>query len=211
MEGENLLHKVCNILDEDGYLVEQYKTRVYTMPVGVVIPLSDGKISVAAPSLYRTFNYDDEGNQIASLPRMREWTQACEDVCQGADPNDPIDFPGVPAGLKVAKTRYEHDEQLAVPYNTETTVVSLTANVDEPIYLRKVSGSGDNKGTYHVYIDGVRKNTKRSWWTDFNVEFDFSSANGGIYVVAGSTVTIKVINDSNSAETFDGSIGYVIA
>lgn len=207
LEDENILQKQCNIFDVDGYLVAQFKTRVFIYPEGTQIGT---KLSPAAPALYRTFTYDDEGNAVASVPRIAEWSQACEDAAQGGSPYDPLAPIGVPAGLKVAKTTYIYDEEMLVPYNLETTVISYTVPAEESVYLRDVTGSGDNKGTYSVLIDGAKIKTKRSWWCDFNVEFEFSSANGGILVEGGSTIALKVINDSKEAVTFDGSIGYVL-
>ena len=85
LEEENLLQKECNVLDGDGRIIGQYKTRVGTKPVGQVIHGSGVK-SVSAPSLYRDFTYDDEGNRFASVPRMEEWDTACEASASGPAP-----------------------------------------------------------------------------------------------------------------------------
>ena len=208
LENSNILQKVCNIYDVDGFLVEQYKTRISIVPAGTFF---NGQESVDAPALKRSFTYSDESNAIASLPSVAEWTQQCEDAAQGADPFDPLDPGGIPNGLKVARSLYTYDEQLAVASNIETTIISYTVGAEENVYLRHVTGNGGNKGSYKVYIDGVTKQSKCSWWTSFHVDFRFDTANGGIYVESGSTISLKVVNDSNTAATFDGSIGYVIA
>ena len=208
-ENDNLLQKVCDIFDESGRLVEQRKTRIHIYPVGQ--PSTDGQKSISAPCLRRFFIYTDAGTYTTTVPEIVEWTLDCELRSRGESALDPVDPSLLGPNVVIVPTQYEYDEQLVVPYNVETTIVSVTVPVDKKMYLRKVEGSGDNKGTYHVYIDGVRKRTKRSWWTGFNVDFDFSSADGGLFVGEGSTVTLKVINDSNSAETFDGSIGYVLS
>ena len=209
LENEGLLEKICSVYDGAGRIVEQRKTRINIVPIGS--PDAKGIKSLSAPSLSRKFIYDGAGGVRTTVPEMVEWSQACEDIAQGTDPSYPPIDEGAPINLPIVKTSHVSDEQLLVPYNIETTVVSYTVPVSGNIYLRDVIGSGDNKGTYKVYVDGVLKKTKRTWWGDFNAEFSFASSNGGAFIQGGSTVTLKVTNDSNSAETFDGTIGYVLA
>jgi len=209
LEDSNLLQKVCNILDVDGYLVGQYKTRVYIVPVGNQIPNNTYQLSVTAPSLFRSFNYDDEGNAIASLPEIREWTQACEDLAQGADPGDnPI--VGVPAGLKVANATYDYGLASSVPAGASVVVVSKQLLPGEAIYLRHVPISGDNRARFRVDVNGSPKQGKRLWWMAFNDDFWFNTANGGILYKDEELIRIVVTNLGVDVADFESSIGYVI-
>jgi len=209
LEGANLLQKVCNVVDDDGFLVEQYKTRVYIVPVGKPIPYKSGQLSVSAPCLYRSFNYDDEGNQIASLPEMREWLQACEDAAQGANPDDPT-FSGVPAGLKVAKSTYLEFEANSVPVGATVVLASITIPAEEAIYLRHVVFSGENRGKFQVFVNGSKLQTKRTWWTRWDGDMWFNTANGGILYESEETIEVKVTNLGVEPADFEASIGYVI-
>ena len=205
-----MLQKVCNILDQDGLLAAQYKTRVTIVPVGSPIPGRGHQLSTSAPALYRSFNYDDEGNLVASLPEIREWTQYCEDIAQGAQPDDPLLPGGVPAGLKVAKSTYEYDEILSVASGATETIFQKVLAPEEALYLRHVIAGGANIGRYQVVIDNVPIQTKRTWWTKFDTDFWFNTANGGILFEDGETIEIKVTNCGDGFADFESSVGYVL-
>jgi len=210
LEENNHLRKICNIFDAEGFLVEQYKTRVYVVPVGNPIPwVKSGQLSKSAPSLYRSFNYDDEGNVIGSVPEMREWLQDCEDAANGGivDPTDPT---GVPAGLKVANSTYIPGEALAVDEDTIATIVSKVLLPDEEIYLRHVMVSGENQGKFQVLVNGTAIGTKRTWFSNFNEDFWFSTANGGILYKNEETIEVKVLNCGDDEADFESSLGYVV-
>lgn len=209
LEDRNLLQKVCNILDVDGLLIGQYKTRVYIVPVNNPIPGNESQLSVTAPSLFRSFNYDDEGNAIASLPEIREWDQACEDLAQGADPGDnPI--VGIPAGLKVANATYEYSEVSSVPALATVAVFTKTLLPDEAIYLRHVPFGGENRGKFQVLVNGSPLQTKRSWWTRWDGDFWFNTANGGILYDNEQLIEVRVTNLGVGPADFEASLGYVI-
>lgn len=211
LEDKNHLRKVCNIFDEEGFLVEQYKTRVFIVPVGNPIPwLRSGQLSKSAPSLYRSFNYDDEGNVVGSVPEVREWTQACEDAATGGIVDDPENPTGVPAGLKVANSVYIPGEALAVVEDTTATIVSKVLLPDEAIYLRHAMVSGENQAKFQVLVNGTAIGTKRTWFGNFNEDFWFSTANGGILYQNEETIEIKVLNCGDDEADFDGSLGYVV-
>jgi hypothetical protein len=206
-ETEGVLQKVCNIYDTDGLLVEQYKTRVYTFPVGVFSSF-DGRPSVAAPALYRAFTYDDEGNAIASIPEIREWDQVCEDAAQGSIPGD-TDPGGVPAGLKVSQSTYEYNESLAVSAGATATLATKTLLAGEEIYLRHVPFGGENRGKFQVLVNGSVLQTKRTWWTRWDGDFWFHTANGGILLDNEAVIEVKVTNNGNTPCNYETAIGFV--
>ena len=210
LEDNNMLQKVCNIFDNDGFLVEQYKTRVTIVPVGQPLPYNrSGRLSISAPSLYRSFNYDDEGNVVGSVPEIREWTQSCEDSATGGivDPEDPV---GVPAGLKVAKTAYESGTVNAV-VGPVITVLTKTLAAGESIYIRHAMFSGCWPASFQVFVDGVQVGvTKYLTWLTYDNEIWFNSANGGILYNNEETIEIKVKNYGDTASDFEASLGYVV-
>lgn len=212
LENKGMLQKVCNVVDADGYLIEQYKTRVKIVPVGFPSPLNQSLISSDAPALYRSFNYDDEGNVIASLPELREWTVECEAVAQGADPNDPqIPGDGVPSGLRVASSTYEHASANAVAQGNTVTILTKILAPDESIYLRHVMFSGENRGRFQVFVDGTEITPpKYIWWTKWDGDFWFHTANGGILYESEETIEVKVTNLGEGTASFESSLGYVV-
>lgn len=179
------------------------------MPVGVHIPFSRGQQSVEAPSVYRFFTYDDEGNMIGSVPRIREWTQDCEDAATGGLPA-PGDPGGVPAGLKIAKCEYDYGNVFSVPAGASVVVASKTLSAGEAIYLRHVAFSGENVSKWRVDISGSPKQSKRLWWTKFNDDFWFNTANGGILYENEEVINVVVTNDGDDVADFEASIGFVI-
>jgi hypothetical protein len=82
-ETRRTLQKICNILDSEGRLVEEYKTRVDILPKGSTDPKSGNIFQAYGPALYRTYTWDADGNVVSSVPVMAEWTQACEDGKEG--------------------------------------------------------------------------------------------------------------------------------
>ncbi len=86
LEEDGLLQKVCNFYDDDNNLIAQYKTRVGQQPSGSLS--IDGKFEIIdAPALFRSFSYDGNGNAVASVPQIGEWTQECEDEAVGSVPD----------------------------------------------------------------------------------------------------------------------------
>lgn len=210
METEGLLQKECVLFDIDGNLVEQYNTRVFTMPVGDVIPYSGGKFSVSAPAIWRSFTYDDEGNRVASLPRMREWSAACEETAQGSLPDDGDPSPGIPSGLKIAKASYIPNSVTNIPVGVDQVVATYTALPLDKVYLRHVAVNGDNIAKWRVLIDDVEIQKKSTWWTRFDNDFWFNTANGGIICAEGQVIKVIVNNIGDGPADFDASIGLVI-
>lgn len=211
LEDNNHLQKVCNIFDNDGFLVEQYKTRVFVVPVGKPIPwLKSGAVSISAPSLYRSFNYDDEGNVVGSVPEIREWTQACEDISNGGilDPEIPS---GVPAGLRIASTNYIRGSVSSIPIDATDTILTKTLAVGEELYLRHVIFSGCWPASFQVFVNGQQIGvTKYLTWLKYDNEIWFDSANGGILYSNEELIEIKVRNYGEGLGDFESSLGYVL-
>ena len=71
-------------------------------------------------------------------------------------------------------------EQTGVSVNTPTTIVTVPANGRR--YITGIVCTGEVNARWEVFINSVRKATKRT--TDRNVEFEFSTP----FELAGSTV-----------------------
>ena len=128
IEVAGLLQKICNIYDADSNLIGQYKTRVTIVPVGKRIPGSNGQLSKSAPALFRSFSYDGEGNPIAGLPQVAEWTQACEDAAIGSIPDTLPDGPGEPI-ISISEVSDKNTQRLKL---VESIVSGLTFDkIDE--------------------------------------------------------------------------------
>lgn len=202
MESEGLLQKVCNILDDDGLLVEQYKTRVLVTPVGT--RQQDGRLSVSAPSLWRRFTYDDAGNRVAEVPEVREWTQACEDAAQGSFPDDGDNV------INIAKSavKYEYAEAASVPIGSTVTLYSKQLLPDEYLFLRHVSVGGDCIAKFQVVVNGTPIATKRTWWTRWDTDFWFNTSNGGIIYQNEELIQVVATNQSiDEMANFEVSVG----
>jgi hypothetical protein len=205
LENDGLLQKECDVYTAEGLLAEQYKTRVKVKPVGQTIYNSGGKLSVAAPALWRSFTYDEAGNKLASLPEMREWTQACEDAAQGVVPDDGDSI----VNISKSATQYEAFDVSSVPIGTTVSLATKQLQPDEYLFLRHVMVSGDCIAKFQVVIDGSVLATKRTWWTKWNEDFWFNSSNGGIIYQNEELIEVRVTNLGEYLGDFEASIGIV--
>lgn len=205
LENNGLLQKECDVYTAEGLLAEQYKTRVLVKPVGQTIYNSGGKLSVAAPALWRSFTYDEAGNRLASLPEMREWTQACEDAANGS----PVDDNEVVVNISKSSVSYEPASVSSLAIGSTATLYSRQIQPDENRYLRHIMVSGDNRAKFQLFIDGVLLATKRTWWSNWNEDFWFNTANGGIIYRNEELIELRVTNFGSSAGEFEASIGMV--
>jgi len=207
LENENLLQKVCSVYDDEGRLVEQYKTRVSVAPIGQIGQFLTFA-STSAPSLYRAYWYDEKGAMIARIPYMREWTQACEDAATGGVliPGDPSILPH---GLVAAPTLIHYEEDLAVPVTTTTKVLSYTVPANEKSYARNIRVSGDNRAVYTIFKNAVKIREIRTWWTSFDAETQFDSADGGLLLEETDSIEVFVYNYGSDPVRFSASLSFV--
>ena len=205
MESEGLLQKECNVFDDDGLLVEQYRTRLIIVPVGTYAANNNGRISNNAPALYRRFTYDEAGNKVAGLPQMREWTQACEDAAQGFYPDDGDTV----INVSKSSVKYLYGEVSSVPVGATVTVFSKQLAPDEYIFLRHVFAGGDCIAKFQVLVNGVLIGTKRTWWTKWDTDFWFNTSNGGIIYQNEELIEVRVTNLGEHLGEFEVSVGIV--
>lgn len=83
-----------------------------------------------------------------------------------------------------------------------TTIATHTVGVGETFFLNEVFCSGDNIAYFEVFIDTIKKDKARTWWTSFNVTIPF----GGLEVDAGSTIEVKVTHASSEVGDFNAKL-----
>jgi len=207
LEVENVLQKVCSLYDVDGRLVEQWKTRVSVVPFGNY-PSGSTVKSLAAPALYRAFWYDANGAMIARVPYIREWTQACEDAATGGALN-PSDPSILPFGATAVPTLIHYEESLAVAIGADIKILSYTVPVGKKSYARNIRVSGDNRAIYKIYKNAVKLRELRTWWTSFDAETFFDSADGGLYLEEDDKIEVFVFNKGSDPVKFTASLSFV--
>lgn len=86
--------------------------------------------------------------------------------------------------------------------NTTGTILTYVVPPLKTLALEIVSCSGENVSKYTLKIDGATIAVKRSWWTNFNVDFQMAR----VKAIAGQTITIDVSNDSNTVADYDATL-----
>jgi hypothetical protein len=99
-------------------------------------------------------------------------------------------------------TKNIYNDVNSVLPNTDTLVVSYTVPVGKKFDLNSATCSGENTAKFTVKINGAIIQVKRSWWTEFNVDFDFREQ----ILSAGDVVEIFVTNNGKASVTFDSTV-----
>lgn len=96
----------------------------------------------------------------------------------------------------------EFDENAAVPYNVETTILTYTVPADRAVRLDKIEVFGKNIAKFSIEVDGARVAYVETHWTKYDHLFEFLD-----YVVeAAEVVTVKVTNKTNEAQYFNARL-----
>lgn len=95
------------------------------------------------------------------------------------------------------------DEVGPVASSTTTTVVEYTVPTGKTFFLALVEFSGENIATYEVYIDGVRKRKKNTYFGGpLFGDFWFRE----LEVSAGKKIELRVVHDRPESGLFSGTI-----
>ena len=94
-------------------------------------------------------------------------------------------------------------EQSSISQNTITTITTVPANGVK--YITKIVCSGEENAKWDIFIDSVRKVTKRT--TDRTVDFDFSTP---LKLAASSVLDVKCTHHGpDSTSSFSAAVlGY---
>lgn len=114
------------------------------------------------------------------------------------------------AGLPVFDTQdvlVLFDEVAAIAVGVETLVNTYTAPPGKIAYLLTIEASGENRGQYNIYLNGVLLDKKYSSVTQLLANFSYMTGSGsvpGMIVPVGQSVEIKAINAGTSPATYAG-------
>lgn len=90
----------------------------------------------------------------------------------------------------------------ALASSTKTTIVSHTVPSGMTLKIKQVQVSGSNVATYTIEVDSTEEAKKRTYFTEYNAEFDFH----GFEIGEGSVVDVKVIHSRPSTGDFEARI-----
>jgi|GEM_PF-6104562 len=104
------------------------------------------------------------------------------------------------------------NEVNSVPYGSVTNIVQFAVPLPQKVMLYHVDFAGSNIGDYELYFDA---NKQARTWTWFNGpmfgSWDFSLAPyGGLVVVGGTVITVKVSHNRPFLGTFSSRIVGII-
>jgi len=108
-------------------------------------------------------------------------------VCLTDDqiPLEIIDNPSLPSGFTSIS---EFDSVTSVANSTLTDIVTFTVPVGKKLILDRVEVSGDNIAKFQVDIDASVNAVKRSYWCNFNQDFEWDR----FELAAGSVIKVQV-------------------
>lgn len=90
----------------------------------------------------------------------------------------------------------------STPVNIETLVTSYVVASGKKFDLSSASCSGDNKARFIVKVNDSIIQAKRTWWADFNVDFNMME----LILNETDKVEIFVENRGVTTETFEATI-----
>ena len=85
---------------------------------------------------------------------------------------------------------------------TLTTILSYTVPVGKTLTLEKIEVSGCNVADYSVDIAAVVKGKRRSYYGNFNADFEYK----GLQVLASTIIRVRVIHSSSLSGDFDATL-----
>jgi len=108
-------------------------------------------------------------------------------VCLTTDqiPLPTQETPGAPAGHTSISS---FDSVSSVANSVLTDIVTFTVPVGKKLFLDRVEVSGDNIAKYQVDIGGSVNAVKRSYWADFNQDFEWND----FEITAGTVIKVQV-------------------
>lgn len=96
----------------------------------------------------------------------------------------------------------EYADISSLASGTLTTILSYTVPVGKTLAMGKVEVSGCNVADYIVEIDGSTKGKRRTYFGNFNADFEYK----GLEIATGLVVRVRVIHSRPSAGDFDATL-----
>lgn len=193
-EDDAAARRIVNV-DKDGNFISE------TNPL--FVRLSDGSISIGTVNaelevqLSHKDNTPDPGD-VADSVRIGDGVDEL-----AIEPDGSINVNIVTSaapGLTVL-----HNEISAVPSGAETTVITVTVPMGG-YRISKVEVSGDNVAHYRVKVDGITILNKRSYWTRFNLTFDFEGFTNGLKLNPSQVLTITALHSRPDPGNFEATV-----
>lgn len=101
-----------------------------------------------------------------------------------------------------------HNEITGIASGAETTIISLVAPLTG-YRIEKVEVTGDNTAIFRVKVNGTTIANRRSWWCDFNQEFDFEDFLNGLLLTSGQILTVTVVHNRPHIGAFEATVMYL--
>ncbi len=98
-----------------------------------------------------------------------------------------------------------HNDITSVASGIETTIITVTAP-SGGLRLEKIDVSGENVAWYRVRVNGTEIYSKRSWWCDFNVDFNFENFDNGYLLTSGQILTVTCYHTSPFLGNFEATV-----
>lgn len=139
-------------------------------------------------------NIEDTAIHRLEQMKFRECPDGSGEVVVGVQicdqpPVEIVPSPDLPDGWTALS---EFGSVTSVANATLTTIVSFTVPVSRKLILDRVEVSGDNKARYQVEIGGSVNAVKRTYWCDFNEDFEWDR----FELTAGTLIRVQVEQNS---------------
>jgi len=96
----------------------------------------------------------------------------------------------------------EYSDISSLASGTLTTILTYTVPVGKTLAMEKVEVSGCNVANYIVEIDGNTKGKRRTYFGNFNADFEYK----GLEVATGLIVRVRVIHSRPTTGNFDATL-----
>lgn len=109
-------------------------------------------------------------------------------------------------GFTVQDLKVQYNQVAAVAVGVETVINNYTAPIGKVAYLINILSSGENRGQFNVYNNGVPFDTQYTNVTMLTVTFDYktgSSSVPGFVIPAGTTIVVTATNAGNSSAMYN--------
>lgn len=112
----------------------------------------------------------------------------------------------ITSGFAVQDVIVSYNEVSAIAIGVETTINSYTAPFGKVSYLLSILGSGENRGQFNIYNNGILLDKQYTNVTQLTAPFDYKTGASivpGMVIAVGNTIAVKAINAGNSTVMFN--------
>lgn len=113
-------------------------------------------------------------------------------------PEGPQGIPGDPAQAYTLTNIPIYNEVTNVAPGVEVVVASYTVLPGDDIFFQRANASGSNVATFTVTLNGVVQDKKYTYFTYFNIDFNFNSGVNlfpGLQLTTGDVIQVRAIQN----------------